>query len=487
VSLIEYEATRLAKLEELRRLGVNPYGARFPDTQSVAEIRAAFIDGNPKKVRAAGRMTNVREMGKVTFADIKDRTGSIQIYFQQKRLGEQKFALHKLLDLGDLLGVDGELTKTRTGEITIFLEDFVLLAKALLRPPEKWHGLRDAELRYRQRYVDLSSNDEVMDCFVKRSRIVHFVRQYLTDRGFMEVETPMMQAIAGGAAARPFVTHHNALDTDLYLRVAPELYLKRLLVGGMERVFEINRNFRNEGIDRQHNPEFTTVEVYQAYGDYTDMMELTEGMIRDLALQFDPSGKLPFGETVIDYASPFRRVNYYQAFEEANGFPATDMDRLREKAGELGISAKGLGTELLMDRVFEHTVEDRIVQPTFLMDYPAALSPLTRPKADNPAVAERWDLIIAGMEMGPAYTELNDPQVQEEKFLQQLEGANDEDRTLRSVDRDFVRALAHGMPPAGGMGLGIDRLVMLMTNNPGIREVILFPLLRPLPDDLQAR
>ncbi len=476
---VQPEDFRLVKLQELRRLGVDPYGGRFPNTQPIGEILLAFEPESPKRVRAAGRITNLRAMGKASFLDIKDRSGSVQAFFQHKRLGQEKFRIHDQLEPGDLVGVDGELTKTRTGEITIFVDDFTVLAKALLSPPEKWHGLRDPDMRYRRRSVDLFTNEEVAECFLKRSRIVDGIREFLRQRGFIEVETPMMQPLPGGAAARPFITHHNALDIDLYLRVAPELYLKRLLVGGMERVFEINRNFRNEGIDRQHNPEFTTVELYQAYGDYSDMMELAECLVRSLALQIDPGGKLPFGEMEINYAAPFKRLDYFNAFQEANGFPADDVGRVREKARRLGVEEARLGDELVLDRVFEATVEDHIVQPTFVVDYPAALSPLTKPKPDDPRVAQRWDLFIGGMEMGTAYSELNDPQLQEKKFLQQLEGEDEEQETLRTVDDDFLRALAYGMPPAGGMGLGIDRLVMLMTNNPAIREVILFPLLRP--------
>ena len=477
--LIEPEDFRLAKLEELRRLGIDPYGGRFPDAQPIAEVRESFQPDNPKHVRAAGRITNMRAMGKASFLDIRDRTGSIQLYFQLDKLGEEKFNIHRLLEPGDIVGVEGELGKTRTDELTIFVDELVVLSKALLSPPEKWHGLRDPDARYRRRCVDLFSNPEVMDCFFKRSRIVDTIREFLRRRGFMEVETPMMQPVAGGAAALPFITHHNALDIDLYLRVAPELYLKRLLVGGLERVFEINRNFRNEGIDRQHNPEFTSLEVYQAYADYSDMMELTESLVRTLATGVEPSGKLPFGEHEIDYAGPFRRVSYLGAFEEANGFPADDAARVRGRARELGIDEEPLGDEFVLDRVFEQTVEDRIVQPTFIVDYPAALSPLTKPKSDDPRLAERWDLIIAGMEIGPAYTELNDPELQEEKFRQQLKGVDEAEATLRAVDTEFLRALAYGMPPAGGLGLGIDRLVMLLANKQAIREVILFPLLRP--------
>ncbi len=479
MSLIEPEDFRAAKLQKLEELDVDPYGSRFPGTTPISKLTDSFDELQDSTVRAAGRITNHRAMGKASFIDIKDRTGTIQVFFQLKKLGEDNFEIHNQLEAGDIVGVEGELTRTRSGEITIFVDKFQVLSKGLLRPPEKWHGLKDAELRYRRRYVDLFANEEVMNCFKQRSHIVNFIRQHLVEKGFLEVETPMMQSVAGGAAAQPFVTHHNALDIDLFLRVAPELYLKRLLVGGMERVFEINRNFRNEGIDRQHNPEFTSLELYQAYGDYTDMMELTENMLRELATRVDSSGKLPFGEHTIDYASPFRKVDYYEAFEEANGFAPEDSEKVKARAQELNLDIDGLGPELAVSSVFEHTVEDTIIQPTFIMNYPAALSPLTKPKRDNPQVAERWDLIIAGMEIGPAYTELNDPRLQEEKFKQQLKGEDAAEKTFRSIDKDFLRALSYGMPPAGGLGLGIDRLVMLMTNRTAIREVILFPLLRP--------
>jgi len=480
---LELEEFRLAKLHELRRMGVEPYGGRFPGAEPIAHLRAAFEPGRPRRVRAAGRITNLRAMGRASFMNIRDRTGSIQLFFQHRRLGEERFRVHRQLEPGDIVGVDGELTSTRTGEITIFVDAFEVLAKALISPPEKWHGLRDPELRYRQRYVDLFANERVARCFILRSQLVSSIRQFLTARGFLEVETPMMQPLPGGAAARPFVTHHNALDMDLYLRVAPELYLKRLLVGGLERVFELNRNFRNEGIDREHNPEFTALEVYQAYADYTDMMELTESLVRTLALQVSPDGRVAFAGHTVDYGAPFRRVTYMEAFEEANGFPARDTARVRARARELGIAEGGLGDELVVERVFERTAQPQCVQPTFVLDYPAALCPLTRPKRGEPHLAERWDLMVGGMELAVAYSELNDPLLQEEKFRQQLQGADEEEATLRTMDGDFLRALACGMPPAGGMGLGVDRLVMLLTDNPSIREVILFPLLRPRPEE----
>ncbi|MBS3763056.1 MAG: lysine--tRNA ligase [Planctomycetes bacterium] len=481
--MIEYEDFRLDTLEALRERGIDPFGGRFPDTQSIASIRESFEEDNPKAVRAAGRITNLRDMGKASFVDIKDKTGSIQIFFQEKRLGEENFEVYQQLQAADIVGVSGDLTKTRTGEITIFVDKFQVLSKALLRPPEKWHGLKDEEFRYRRRSVDLFTNDEVMERFLLRSELNQSIRSLLQDRGFIEVETPMMQPIPGGAAARPFVTHHNALDIDLYLRVAPELYLKRLLVGGMERVFEINRNFRNEGVDRQHNPEFTSLELYQAYADYSDMRELTEDLIRSLALNINSEGLIQYGDYEIDFTVPFQQVDYREAFEEKNDFPPDDSEKLREKAQELDLDVSGTGDELLLERVFERTVEDEIIHPTFIFDYPAALSPLTKPCPDDEAQAQRWDLFIGGLEMGTAYTELNDPQLQEEKFLQQLEGEDAEQETLRTVDLDFLRALAHGMPPAGGMGVGIDRLVMLLSDSPSIREVILFPLLRPIDQE----
>ncbi len=479
MSIIEPEAFRMEKARHLENKGIDPFGGRFPDTVPIHNLISSYEKLQDTTVRAAGRITNLRAMGKASFVDVKDRSGSIQTFFQLKRLGEDTFDTHDALQPGDIIGVEGELTKTRSGEITVFVDRFEVLTKALLRPPEKWHGLKDPELRYRRRYLDLFSSDQAMECFMKRSQIVDRIRRFLTDRNFLEVETPMMQSVAGGAAAEPFVTHHKALDIDLFLRVAPELYLKRLLVGGMEQVFEINRNFRNEGIDRQHNPEFTSLELYQAYADYTDMMELTEELIRRLALSIKEDGQLPFGDHTIDYAGSFNKIDYSRAFEEANGFPPEDAEKIKARAAELQVDVEGLAPELAANRIFEHTVEDSLMQPTFIMDYPAALSPLTKPKKDRPNVAERWDLIIGGMEIGPAYTELNDPGLQEENFRQQLQGQDAAEDTFRSIDHDFLRALAHGMPPAGGLGLGIDRLVMLLTNKTAIREVILFPLLRP--------
>ncbi|MBN2211784.1 MAG: lysine--tRNA ligase [Sedimentisphaerales bacterium] len=475
----EYEQARREKLGKLRELGVNPFGGRFDGVEPLAAVRAKHDPANEEQVvRGAGRIVLWRDIGKLVFATIRDGSGDIQIGLAKQLLSDD-WAMVKLLDLGDIVGVEGKLGATKTGEITIWVTKPALLSKATLPPPEKWHGLQDVELRYRQRYVDLFTNPEVMGVFVQRSRMVEEIRRFMHEQGYLEVETPMMQAVAGGAAARPFLTRHNALDMDLFLRIAPELYLKRLLVGGMEKVFEINRNFRNEGIDRRHNPEFTSMEVYQAYGDYMTMMELTENLIRRLALMVHPEGVIEWCGHKIDYGRPFRRVTFAQRFAEANGFELTEMDKVRTKAHALQINVSNKDDIVVVNEVFEATAEEDLIQPTFVMDYPSALSPLTRPKADNPAWCERWDLFIGAMEIGPAYSELNDPDIQEAKFKEQLRGVKEEENVFRTLDEDFLRSLKHGMPPAGGMGLGVDRLVMLLTGSASIRDVILFPLLRP--------
>ncbi|MFO8009046.1 MAG: lysine--tRNA ligase [Candidatus Brocadiia bacterium] len=480
MGLIEPEDFRLAKLEELRRLGVDPYGGRFPDTSPIGELVDRFDDLEGETVRAAGRITNQRDLGRAVFRDIKDWTGSIQVFFQQKRLGEDAFEVQAQLDAGDLVGVEGELTRTRTGEITIFADTFQPLAKALLNPPEKWHGLRDQETRYRRRSVDLFTNEDVMGCFRQRCRLVHAMREFLHQRGYIEVETPMMQSIAGGAAARPFITHHNALDIDLYLRIAPELYLKRLLVGGMERVFEINRVFRNEGISSQHNPEFTMLEVYEAYGDCGTMMELAEQMIHHLAADVCGSATLPFGEPTIDYTPPWPRRPFWELLEENLGLARGDEEAIRARAEELEIQgARTEHPDWLAYHLFEKQVEDDLTGPIFVTDYPKSISPLAKAKPDDTELAERFELYIGGIEMAPAYGELNDPLEQERRFLDQV--GSEEERL--SIDRDFLIAQAHGMPPAGGMGIGVDRLVMALTDQRSIRDVILFPLLRPEEGD----
>ena len=475
----EYEQIRLGKAAQARELGVDPYGGCYVGAEPLATVAARYDETNEEQVvRGAGRIVLHRDIGKLIFMTLRDWSGMLQVGLSKKLLGES-WPLAKLLDLGDIVGVEGTLGRTKTGEVTIWVTQLTLLCKATTPPPGKWHGLQDVELRYRQRYVDLFSNPEVMATFLRRSELVREVRRFMEERDFVEVETPMMQPQAGGAAARPFVTHHNTLDLQLSLRVAPELYLKRLLVGGMEKVFEINRNFRNEGISTQHNPEFTSMEVYQAYGDYLTMLELTEQLIRRLALQVSADGVIEWCDHAIDYSKPFRRVTFAALFEEINGFAVSDTEQVHAKARQLHISEANKDDTIVLNEVFEATCEPGLIQPTFVMDYPSAISPLTKPKREDTAWCERWDLFIGAMEIGPAYTELNDPAIQKAKFEEQLRGADEEEQVFRTLDEDFVQALKHGMPPAGGLGIGIDRLVMLLTGSASIRDVILFPLMRP--------
>ena len=467
-----FEQDRIKKLEALKSLGVPPYGKAFRTTGRIAEMTSAYEED--REVSVAGRMMAVRNFGKAAFLDVRDSTGKVQAYVRKDKVSEKAFEIFRLLDLGDIIGVQGKLGKTRTGEITIFAEDLCILSKALLPPPEKWHGLRDVEIRYRQRYVDLFANPEVMETFRKRAQITSRIRSYLDDRGFMEVETPMMQSIPGGAAARPFITHHNTLDMDLYLRVSPEMFLKRLLVGGMERVYEINRNFRNEGISTRHNPEFTMIEFYQAYADYNDMMDLTEALVISLAQELHGKTEIEYGDLKLNFAAPWQRRKWCDLLKEYAGVEFDDEEGLRKKAAELGRDVTG-HKAAVADRIFEACVEDHLIQPTFVIDYPLAICPLTKTCPDNPEFAQRFELYIAGIEVVNAYTELNDPLEQEERLRTQIEQAEGE---VRTVDEDFVSALKYGMPPAGGLGIGIDRLVMFLTNSACIRDVILFPLMR---------
>ncbi len=470
---------RLANLEKVRGLGIDPYGGRYDSAKPIAEVLARFKEDDDSQVAdAAGRLTLMRPMGKLTFAHIRDETGSMQICLRKNALDETAWSLAKLLDLGDIVAVAGPLTKTRTGEITIFAEKLTLLCKSLLPMPEKFHGLVDVETRYRQRYLDLMANPETMEVAQKRIAIIKHIRDTLDGRGFSEVETPMMQSLYGGAAARPFITHHNALDIDLFLRISPELYLKRLMVGGMGKVFEINRNFRNEGLDSRHNPEFTMLELYQSCADYGVMAEITEELIATAADRVGGSAKLPFGDIEIDYTRPWRRATYEALLNEHAGVSMRDPSAMREKARKLGIEEANKADAIVVNDIFEAVVEQHLVQPTFVLDYPADLCPLTRRKADDETLAERFELYIAGMEIANAYTELNDPAVQEANFRKQLAGEADGE-TMRVMDEDFITALRHGMPPAGGLGIGIDRVVMLLTGRTTIRDVILFPMLKP--------
>lgn len=509
------EQQRRANREAIAALGLSPYGARATGLITLADAKSrydeaadadhkengkseGFVDRRPV-VRVSGRVMLHRDNGKLVWINLRDHTGDLQIAVSKRDCEEAGFNLAKLVDLGDILIARGPLTRTRTGEVTVWADALQIASKSLTPPPEKWAGLQDTEARYRKRYMDLYANPETMQVAKIRSQIIARIRRFLDERDFLEVETPMLQPLAGGAAARPFTSHLNALDMNIFMRIAPELYLKRLLVGGMPRVYELNRNFRNEGVDRSHNPEFTALEVYEAFGDYMSMLELTETLIRGLAhfvaVETTPpeqatehSGvdidevKLPFGDLLIDYGAPFDRITYAELFEKALGFPMTDHDRARAEAKKRGLKHEGLDGALIVNELFEEVAEKQIdpARPTFVLDYPAAISPLTRAREDNPDIAQRWDLFIAGMEIGPAYTELNDPDIQEQKFRQQLQGADDEEQAFRTFDADFVEALKVGMPPAGGLGLGIDRIVMLLTNARSIRDVILFPFMRPV-------
>lgn len=488
-------ADRRKKLDRIREeLDIDPFGQRVDGLMS---LKAAFdqydeaadeahkadseTDNRPV-VKIAGRIIQHRVMGNLIFMRLRDASGDLQLAVSKKAIDRPGFDLaKKLVDLGDIVVAQGPLAKTKTGEVTCWAtgdDSFQLATKSLALPPGKFHGLQDPETRYRKRYMDMYANPQVIQTFQKRCNIVSKVRTVMQDEGFLEVETPMLQAIAGGAAARPFVTHHNALDMELYMRIAPELYLKRLLVGGLPKVFEINRNFRNEGIDRSHNPEFTMLEAYEAFGDLYSVMDLTEKVFQTVAEQVCGSMKLPYGDIEIDYGN-FRRAKYLELFEEHNGFAPSDHDKLVEKAKQLHIDPAGKDHDLLLNEVWEETVEEHLVQPTFVIDYPASLCPLTKRKPSEPEIAERFELFIAKMELANAYTELNDPDVQEANFRQQIKGMDDEENTFRTVDEDFLEALRVGMPPAGGLGIGIDRLIMLMTNSHTIRDVILFPLMRP--------
>jgi len=496
-------AARRAKLAALRgEFGVEPYGHRVDGLTELAAARRLFreeahlaFEAEPSKetravAKVAGRVMQHRDLGKLVFLWLRDHTGDLQVSVSKAQVPPGVWEIAKRLDYGDVVVAEGPVGRTQKGEICIWASAVEIHSKSLAPPPEKFHGLSDPELRYRRRYVDMYANPETVRTFALRSRIVASIRRFMERQGYLEVETPMMQPVAGGAAARPFVTHHNALGIPLFLRVAPELYLKRLLVGGLPRVFEINRNFRNEGVDRSHNPEFTMMEAYQAFGDCWTMLELTESLIHELALQVAEergtgagSGPiLPFGELSIDYARPFRRVRYGELFEQSCGFPMEDEAKVRTEAQRRHVpDAAKKDHWLLVDLLFEAHAESLIdrAKPTFITDYPSAISPLTRPNRAAPHLAERWDLFIGGMEIGPAYTELNDPDVQLAKFTEQLAGIDEEAQTFRTVDEDFLEALRVGMPPAGGLGLGIDRVAMLLADQPSIRDVILFPLMRP--------
>ncbi|HTX33835.1 MAG TPA: lysine--tRNA ligase [Bryobacteraceae bacterium] len=475
---------RLARIREIDALGYKPYGRRYDFTHTIPEIVSGYGTKTAEelvpevRVRVAGRVMTLRHMGKAGFAHLQQSGERLQIYVKRDAVGERDFQLFKLLDIGDVVGVEGYLFRTRTGELSIHAERLEFLSKTLLSMPEKWHGLEDVETRYRQRYLDLIANPEVRKVFLTRARIVSSFRRQLESHGFVEVETPMMQPLYGGAAARPFVTHHNTLDIDLYLRIAPELYLKRLIVGGLERVYEINRNFRNEGLSTHHNPEFTMLEFYQAYTDYRGLIEFSAELLAQVALDANGSTTVEFDGCKLDF-SHLERYSMREAvvhfWEGADG---PTLEDVADPAWLLRHSSKPTAGEALSD-LFERYVEARLIQPTVIYDYPVETSPLSKNKPDDPAFVERFEIYAAGMEIGNAYTELNDPQEQRRRFEMQLDMRQRGDLEAHQMDEDYVRALSYGMPPTGGEGIGIDRLTMILTGSRSIRDVILFPLLRP--------
>jgi lysyl-tRNA synthetase class 2 len=480
---------RLKKSDELKSSGIPPYGIRFDaaDTAlAVTERHAAStkesLESGPAACTLAGRIVALRRFGKAAFAHIQDSTGRIQVYFKKEQLDGPGIAVFERLDLGDIVGVSGRLFRTKTDELTVQVEKLTLLSKSLRPLPEKWHGLTDVETRYRQRYLDLITNPDVRRVFAQRSRIIAAVREFLNARGFLEVETPMMHPIPGGAVARPFVTHHNALGLDLYLRIAPELYLKRLIVGGLERVYEVNRNFRNEGISTVHNPEFTMLEFYQAYADYRDLMTLTEELFGFVAGRLHGTMTIPYQEHMIALTPPWKRIPFLEAIRAIVPDPSVIGDRAallafldREKIPVKGNEPLGK----LQQALFEARVEPSLIQPTFITDYPTEISPLAKRKESDPALTDRFELFVNGLELANAFSELNDPLDQRSRFESQVKNRAAGDSEAHPMDEDYLRALEHGMPPTAGEGIGIDRLVMLMTNQTSIRDVIFFPLLRP--------
>jgi lysyl-tRNA synthetase class 2 len=476
---------RIINLERLRDGGIEPYPARVPAVQSASEALAAYAAGSDAQptVTVAGRLVALRIMGKSAFAHLVDGTGRIQVYLRRDLVGEESYELFRRgVDLGDFVSAQGELFLTRTGEITVQVSQWTFLSKALRPLPEKWHGLKDVELRYRQRYLDLVANQSTRDIFLARTRIISAIRRFLDGRGFLEVETPVLQPLYGGAAARPFITHHNTLDRTLYLRIADELYLKRLIVGGFDRVYEIAHNFRNEGIDTQHNPEFTAMELYQAYADYHDMMRIVEELYHFVATEVFGSSTLTFGEHQVDLTPPWRRVTMRDAILEASGL---DIEALGNHAA-LWAAVQAANLQVppqdnwgkLVAELFEALVEPTLIRPTFLLDFPIDISPLAKKKPGSERFVERFEFFVAGMESGNAFTELNDPLDQRERFVSHIEAVAKGDEDAHPLDEDFLLAMEHGMPPTGGLGIGIDRMVMQFTNQSSIREVILFPQMR---------
>ncbi len=478
---------RREKLDELREKKEKAFADKYNATHLAEEVEENFDKLEDEEVKLAGRLMAIRTHGKASFADLMDMSGQVQLYVKQNNIGEDRYEFFQDLDLGDIIGVTGTVFKTRRGEVSIRVSSFKLLTKSLRPLPEKFHGLKDKDIRYRQRYLDLIVNPDVKETFIIRSKIIKEMRNFLEEKGFLEVETPMMHPIAGGATARPFITHHNTLDMDLYLRIAPELYLKRLIVGGFEKVFEINRNFRNEGMSYKHNPEFTTMELYQAHADYHDMMELTENLIYDLAEKVLDKTKVEYEGTELDLTTPWTRITMVEAVKKHAGVDFNEFDTAEEayKAAEnIGIDLKpGLSYGEVLNEIFEERVEDKLIQPTFIMDYPIEVSPLAKKIEDDPRFTYRFEGFIYGREIANAFSELNDPEEQKQRFEKQVEMREAGDEEAQMMDYDFIRALEYGMPPTGGLGIGIDRLIMLLTDSSSIRDVILFPTMRPESTD----
>lgn len=495
----EQMQVRIDKMHKIEEHGWKPFGYRFLYTHRAADIAAQFDELSEKEteVKMAGRIMAIRGHGKTCFMDMQDKTGRIQVYVRKDVIGEENYALIKLMDIGDTVGITGTAFRTHMGELSIKANSVEMLSKSLRPLPEKWHGLKDVETRYRQRYVDLIVNPEVRDTFVKRSQIIRSVREVLDSHDFLEVETPILNTIAGGAAARPFISYHNALDMQVYMRIAPELYLKRLIVGGMDRVYEMGRVFRNEGIDNRHNPEFTSVEIYQAFADYRDMMDLTEEVVVKTAEKVLGTTTINYEGTTIELASPWKRMSMIEAVKEYSGKDftnVTDLEEARAIAKELNVAVEpSFGIGKIINACFEEYVEDKLIQPTFITGHPKEISPLAKSNPENPEITDRFEAYIYGREICNGFTELNDPIDQKERFLKQVEERANGDEEANMMDEDFVNALEYGLPPTGGLGIGIDRLVMFLTNSSTIRDVLFFPIMKPLgkavsekPDFMQA-
>lgn len=495
----EQMQVRIDKMHKIEEHGWKPFGYRFLYTHRAADIAAQFDELSEKEteVKMAGRIMAIRGHGKTCFMDMQDKTGRIQVYVRKDVIGEENYALIKLMDIGDTVGITGTAFRTHMGELSIKANSVEMLSKSLRQLPEKWHGLKDVETRYRQRYVDLIVNPEVRDTFVKRSQIIRSVREVLDSHDFLEVETPILNTIAGGAAARPFISYHNALDMQVYMRIAPELYLKRLIVGGMDRVYEMGRVFRNEGIDNRHNPEFTSVEIYQAFADYRDMMDLTEEVVVKTAEKVLGTTTINYEGTTIELASPWKRMSMIEAVKEYSGKDftnVTDLEEARAIAKELNVAVEpSFGIGKIINACFEEYVEDKLIQPTFITGHPKEISPLAKSNPENPEITDRFEAYIYGREICNGFTELNDPIDQKERFLKQVEERANGDEEANMMDEDFVNALEYGLPPTGGLGIGIDRLVMFLTNSSTIRDVLFFPTMKPLgkavsekPDFMQA-